>query len=171
MLLQWSICTLYLSILAFKKGTKKCVNFRQNIQNWSKGANIGQNFAFSLLEKSTPSWKKLTAVGCDKYQLWQNTAAVDKYDDGNLRRVVLTVVEEGRDERLLLLEKQQGWAGILALLINFPDIPGISQECIKGTRDSYSLKSKHSVRDWHTCTHKSDNAIIRSYFNSSKMQI
>ena len=40
--------------LTFKKYAKKCVNFLQNIQNWAKGANIGQNFAFSL-QKSTPA--------------------------------------------------------------------------------------------------------------------
>ena len=34
---------------------------------------------------------------------------------GNLRRVVLTVVEEGRDERLLLLEKQAQCKGLAHL--------------------------------------------------------
>ena len=34
---------------------------------------------------------------------------------GNLRRVVLTVVEEGRDERLLLLERQAQCKGLAHL--------------------------------------------------------
>ena len=66
--------------LTFKKYAKKCVNFLQNIQNWAKGANIGQNFAFSL-QKSTPAWKKFTTVGREKYQLWLNTAVFDEDDD------------------------------------------------------------------------------------------
>ena len=40
--------------LTFKKVTKKCLDFQLNIQNWFEGANIGQNFAFSL-QKSTPA--------------------------------------------------------------------------------------------------------------------
>ena len=69
---KWWLCgakwhTWYLSTLVHCHIIKACKKYttktRQNSQNWSKWAKIGQNFAFCML-KGTPARKKYTTAQC-----------------------------------------------------------------------------------------------------------